>query len=363
MNSWTTLRVHYKTQFGDFISIRGSSQDLSWEKGLEATWVSELGEDVWVLSLPANTSDREIIRFKPLVNDEVWAKGYDYVVAPGEEIDIYPFFFATQGNVFKYSFHSQILGNRRKLAVYIPPSYGENPFKRYPIIMFQDGHNLFDTEDSFCGDTWQVGETLDFLSCVGGIQEYIVVGIYPVHREWEYLPSHADGGGGADKYLDMITHELRPIIARHLRTQENEACAIAGSSYGGNISLYAWATRPRDFNICGSFSPYLKYNNKSIIETVKNHLQARPADHKLYMDCGSIKDDKSSVIEMANYIASEVPITKEQFKFVLADGHKHTERHWAMRAPHALAYMFADPQRAQHIPVFDGSESDGELSE
>lgn len=376
----TVFRIHYRTQFGDFISIRGSSQGLSWTEGIETSWVTEEGEDVWVLTLPLNhfncnqfsdsdsddsNNNENVIHFKPLINDEVWAKGYDYVVSPGGIIDVYPFFFSEKGSVFKSIFKSHSLGNERKIATYLPPSYGENPFKKYPVILFQDGHNLFDSEDSFCGDTWQMSETMDELSCNGGIQEYIVVGIYPLDREWEYLPTKCGGvGGGADRYLDALSFELRPLIDKHLRTLPHTNSAIAGSSYGGIISLYAWATRPDQFDLCGAFSPALKFDNKIVPQIVKRSLQARPQNHKLYMDCGSVRDQADAVIELATHLISNGPLSKEQFQFVFAEGHAHTERHWAIRTPRALSYLFSDPLRYQPLLVSENEieqQSDGDF--
>ncbi len=120
---------------------------------------------------------------------------YNTLKFKGKTIDIYPFFFSTQGSIFKTHFYSHSLGNSRKLAVYLPPSYEENTYKRYPVILFQgislfasfavlmiisDGHNLFDTEDSFCGETWHLRESLDNLCCDRGIRECIVVGMYHI---------------------------------------------------------------------------------------------------------------------------------------------------------------------------------------
>jgi len=343
----TVFRVHYRTEFGEFISIRGSSHGLSWEEGHDATWgLRENGEHVWELVLSAGSVGSDsVIRFKPLINDEVWAKGTDYIVRAGEVIDIYPFFFATAGTIFKTPFHSQLLDNWRKIAVYLPPSYHENSFKRYPVILYQDGHNLFDPKDSFCGNTWQLGETMDDLCCNGAIQEYIIVGVYPVKREHEYLPTKGSNGtgGGADKYLDAMTQELRPSIDAHLRT--TQSYGIAGSSYGGLISLYAWVTRPEAFDVCGAFSPSLRFDNSMLVDVVKRQLHSRPDHHKLYMDAGSLRDGCESVIAMANYLIRDQTLRDGQFLFVLGEGHEHTERHWAIRAPGALAFMLADPQR------------------
>lgn len=363
---FTTFRIHYRTEFGDFISVRGSSHGLSWENGIETSWISEGEEDVWVLSLPLNfhkdftnkeeeNDNNKLIHFKPLINDEVWAKGHDYIVRPGGTIDIYPFFFANNGSVFKTSFQSHSLKNERKIAIYLPPSYSENPLKRYPIILFQDGHNLFDTEDSFCGDTWQMAETMDDLSCHGGIQEYIVIGVYPLDREWEYLPTQYKGvGGGADKYLDALVGELLPTIHSHLRTLSSSPCCIAGSSYGGIISLYAWATRPSDFSLCGAFSPALKFDNSIVSEITKQSLSInRPHDHKLYLDCGTLKDQMSSVIELACHIDKNGLLAREQFQLIIGQGHEHSERHWAVRSPHALSFLLQDSSRSQPLHIFE----------
>lgn len=346
----TVIRVHYHTVFGDFITIRGSSNGLSWDIGHEMTWTrAENQEDVWVLSLGnlQGVTKDDVIRFKPLINDEVWAKGVDYFVRAGETIDIYPFFLATTGTVFKAPFESELMGNSRKLAVYLPPSYEENPYKRYPVIFFNDGHNLFDTEDSFCGDTWQLREAMDTICCNGSIQEQIVVGIYPLQREFEYLPTAGSqgNGGGADIYLDMIAQELRTCINAELRT--TGACAIAGSSYGGLISLYAWVTRPNVFSVCGAFSPSLRFDNGVVVDIVKEKLRKRPDVHKLYMDCGSLRDGSEPVKEMAKHLQSDPTLNKDQFLFVLGEGHEHKEKHWAIRTPGALKFMFPDPQRVK----------------
>ena len=52
-------------------------------------------------------------------------------------------------------------GVRRRLLVYLPPSYygGE---KRYPVLYMHDGQNLFDEATCHSGE-WQVDETMEAL--------------------------------------------------------------------------------------------------------------------------------------------------------------------------------------------------------
>lgn len=124
----TTLRFHYRTQYGWYLSVRGGSEGtyslrhahihhhhilslvqhsfmlvctynsifhalcsfhicnmysgLSWEVGKGATFTHENGEDVWELVLPVSEPN-SAVEFKPLLNDEAWAKGHNYITKAG----------------------------------------------------------------------------------------------------------------------------------------------------------------------------------------------------------------------------------------------------------------------------------------
>ncbi|MBL8151953.1 MAG: hypothetical protein JNN15_18685, partial [Blastocatellia bacterium] len=88
----TTVKVNYDVGFGNRIAIRGSKSPFSWSSGVNATWTTG---NVWTYSWPNSVGDVEI---KPLVNDSVWSKGSNYLIKSGASVDIYPFFYSTQGN-------------------------------------------------------------------------------------------------------------------------------------------------------------------------------------------------------------------------------------------------------------------------
>src|SRR5512140_1109214 len=134
--SATTIRVHYDTGFGNRITIRGSVAPLSWTAGKDATWTTG---NVWVYTWANSAGDLDL---KPLVNDTRWSIGANYHVRTGTTTDIYPFFNASSGSLFQVNnFFSPQLGNSRTLILYLPPSYGENPLKRYPVLYMHDGQN------------------------------------------------------------------------------------------------------------------------------------------------------------------------------------------------------------------------------
>ena len=54
-------------------------------------------------------------------------------------------------------------GDPRTLRIYLPPGYHAAGARRYPVIYFFDGQNLFDDATSYAGE-WGVDETLDHLA-------------------------------------------------------------------------------------------------------------------------------------------------------------------------------------------------------
>src|SRR5438093_1475527 len=133
------------------------------------------------------------------------------------------------------SVHSPQLDNRRDLYVHVPaaPARGD---ARYPVIYMQDGQNLFDPAMSFAG-TWGVDEALAWASRRG--LDAIVVGIPNMGdaRIAEYDPFMGTG----DRYLDFVTHTVKPIVVAQFPTlPDRHHTGIAGSSMGGLISMYAF---------------------------------------------------------------------------------------------------------------------------
>lgn len=203
------------------------------------TWTSG---NVWVWEAPSTLSSFE---FKPLINDTTWSTGGNYKVtaATPRSVHIYPFFGAPQGRTVTLTgFYSPQLNNRRDITLYLPPSYGENPAKRYPVLYMHDGQNLFDARTAFGGVEWQVDETLDRLIGQGTVRETIVVGINnTADRISEYTPTTDPqyGGGNANTYLDFVQQTLKPYIDTHYRAFSGAPDTLmTGSSLGGLLSCY-----------------------------------------------------------------------------------------------------------------------------
>ncbi|MEM2250482.1 MAG: alpha-amylase family glycosyl hydrolase [Candidatus Hadarchaeales archaeon] len=86
--STTTIRVHYDVGWGNSIYIRGDTPPLSWSVGLPATWTEG---NIWVWETN-QIPDGQRFEFKPLINDERWSIGANYVGYGGQTIDVSPTF-------------------------------------------------------------------------------------------------------------------------------------------------------------------------------------------------------------------------------------------------------------------------------
>lgn len=104
---------------------------------------------------------------KVLINDTRWMMGANHVVSFSVEVRdtvIYPSFNATINKVVdSQPIVSQILKNSRKISIYYPPSYYDNTFKKYELLLLHDGQNLFDNSKAAFGVAWLCQNTVNTL--------------------------------------------------------------------------------------------------------------------------------------------------------------------------------------------------------
>lgn len=101
------------------------------------------------------------------------------------------------------NFGSAYLAAPRNVLVYLPPGYGLDPDRRYPVLYMHDGQNLCNPQDAFGGVAWGVDETAQRLILTEQIEPLIIVGIYNAGecRIDEYTP--VKSAGAADAPINM----------------------------------------------------------------------------------------------------------------------------------------------------------------
>ncbi len=80
-----TIEAKIDVGFGNTLYLRGEGVGLSWTKGVPLTCVDGT---TWQWSSDAS----EQVKFKLLLNDQVWSQGEDLVATPGQKVEIAPAF-------------------------------------------------------------------------------------------------------------------------------------------------------------------------------------------------------------------------------------------------------------------------------
>jgi predicted alpha/beta superfamily hydrolase len=237
------------------------------------------------------------------------------------------------------------LGNRRGIDVYLPASYARSR-RRYPVVYMHDGQNLSNPATAFAG-TWELPSVLRQLARDG--LEPIVVGIHHAVEarldEYSPFPDPRHAGGLGDRYLRFVVRTLKPRIDRRFRTlPAREATAIAGSSMGGLISLYAAFRYPSIFGAAAALSPALWFGDRRIFGYVERSA-ARPG--RIYLDVGTAEGPQAvrDVRRMRRVLLAK-GVGATGLSYVEAEAAPHSERAWASRLPDALRFIIA-PGRAR----------------
>jgi predicted alpha/beta superfamily hydrolase len=235
-----------------------------------------------------------------------------------------PHTLASNVQILSDSFRLPQLGGRaRRVWLYLPPNYASARSKRYPVLYLQDGQNVFDEATAFSGE-WGVDETLNQSVAAGQRNaECIVVAIDNGgdHRLDEYSPwanAEYKKGGEGDQYTNFLALTLKPYIDAHYRTRPDAAhTAIAGSSMGGLIALYAGLKYPSLFGRVGVFSPAIWFAKDSILAYERR--RPAPLASRFYFVAGPSESE------------TMLPLMTEARNGLLAKGLK--PRHLELKAP------------------------------
>ncbi len=241
------------------------------------------------------------------------------------------------------NFVSQHLKPRRSVLVYLPPSYYENPERRYPVLYLHDGQNLFDGNTSFIhGQEWRVDETAERLIRAAKIEPLIIVGIYNTGAERlaEYTPTRdkRGRGGSGELYCKFLTDELKPFIDRSYRTRTDAAnTALGGSSLGGLISLWIGLKRADVFGKLAVLSPSVWWDEKAILKAISRKLPL-----KLWVDIGTTEGDTALPDTRLLRDALKEKGWKEgtDLAYHEFEGAGHNEASWAARFGQVLLFLF-----------------------
>lgn len=238
------------------------------------------------------------------------------------------------------AFHSRFLRFDRTVIVWLPPSYKNDPDKRYPVLYMQDGQQVFDPQTSTWRQDWQVDELCTELIGEYQMDEIIVVAVYSTEdRYLEYNPSVLGG-----EYARFLIEELKPFIDAEYRTLPDRSnTAVAGASMGASISFYLAWSRPDIFFGAACLSPAFRYrDDASCLELVQRTTQA--PDVRLYFYCGEGDDLERRLItgmwEMVDLLKPLGFEDGKNMRVVVDPEGQHNEATWAAHTKDWLLFLF-----------------------
>ncbi len=259
-----------------------------------------------------------------------------------------------------------------KVVVWLPPGYDASK-QRYGFVYMHDGQNLFDPKRSNFNKVWAADKSALRLIAAGKVKPFIIVGIDQPgeDRGRQYFPrvmsdllspavrdKLALQGNGrpiiSDEYLNFIVGELKPKIDRDFRTKRNRNyTAIAGSSMGGLVSLYAITKYPKVFGTAGAVSTHLPLGNPnwtdderkdifSAWRTYVNQELGKPKGRRIWFDHGTETLDAFYLPYQENLDAALVANgwrKERDFSSRVYEGTPHEENAWAARMDDIFGWM------------------------
>jgi predicted alpha/beta superfamily hydrolase len=267
-----------------------------------------------------------------------------------------------------YDFSSRFVPKKRNIVIFLPPHYWSSK-RRFPVVYFHDGNNLFDPRVAFLGNPWGIDYYFDRAWKRKMMEEFIVVGIYnTVDRHEEYTPSfdlrEKSGGMGA-LYLRFIGEELKPVIDKKFRTLSTPRhTCIAGSSLGGLISLYGGFSRPDIFGKVAAISPSIWWDNRFILNFTSFKMSTTPdlfKNLKLWIDMGTEEGGRIPElpvpipimeIRYLKEILKNSGFTQKNLGYLEVEGGHHNESDWGRRSEKIFSFLFAkSSKRRKNISI------------
>lgn len=253
----------------------------------------------------------------------------------------------------------------RYVDVWIPESM--NTETEHSVLYMHDGQMLFDETSTWNGQEWRVDETLSRLMGSDEIQPTIVVGVWNAdeERRAEYFPEDAlpyingnekaelvegfPNGPQANRYMKAIAETVIPFVEEKYTVKRNRSGRfIAGSSYGGLISVYTLTKYPDLFSGAAALSthwPGIFEANDEIPDGIMEYLVENlpePGSHKIYFDHGTETLDSlyAPYQQKIDEMLLDLGYTSgRDFTSKVFDGTDHSENAWADRFEVPVRYL------------------------
>jgi predicted alpha/beta superfamily hydrolase len=188
-----------------------------------------------------------------------------------------------------FTMQSNVLGETRRLNVYLPAGYAESPAQRLPVLYMPDG--------GLGEDFLHIAGLIQILVADGSMRPFLLVGIENTARRRDLTGPTTSASdlkiaprvGGSAAFRQFIRQELMPEIQRRYRTTAETA--IVGESLAGLFVVETLLLEPALFTTYLAFDPSLWWNNGQLASRAPALLQAhKGAPRQAYLATSSQGD-------------------------------------------------------------------------
>lgn len=171
-----------------------------------------------------------------------------------------------------FTLTSAVLGESRRINVYLPPAYADSATRRLPVLYMPDG--------GLAEDFLHVAGLVQVLTGNGTMRPFILVGIENTARRRDLTGPTTNAAdqkiaprvGGSAAFRQFIRTELMPAIRQRYRTTAETA--IVGESLAGLFVVETLLLEPALFDTYVALDPSLWWNNGQLAAQADNRLRA-----------------------------------------------------------------------------------------
>ena len=250
-------------------------------------------------------------------------------------------------------------GKLRRVRVLLPKNYETDTDRRYPVVYFHDGQNVFYSKEAYVGHSWKV---IPAIKRNPDISRMIVVAIdndglqrMNEYSAWKYKESNIPGmqfGGKGVEYGEFVMEVVKPFIDQEYRTlADREHTAMIGSSLGGNITQFLGLEYQDQIGCLGVFSSANWLHQEAFDRYIER--KKLYADQRIYIYVGTEEADDTDKTLMAGnikqaYIDSSLRyyhdviqqgVALENIAIRIQSGAIHHEEAWAENLPECLRFL------------------------
>ncbi len=237
-----------------------------------------------------------------------------------------------------FTLDSKILGEVRRINVYLPAAYSQSPDARLPVLYMPDG--------GMAEDFLHIAGLVQVLAANGSMRPFLLVGIENTQRRRDLTgPTNneedkkiAPQVGGSAAFRKFIRMELMPAVTGRYRTTSETA--IIGESLAGLFVVETLFLEPDLFDTYIAFDPSVWWNDGGLLKG-----RVPPSDRKKMLYLAASVDDRDGLTRQLSILLRKTAPPNLSWHYERMSGETHaTIYHPA--AISALRWLFKPGEEA-----------------